>query len=208
MMTEHHACVQYHRNIFADPTIFSFPWSSQNINSYNFRDLFLKASQASLQIIFTFFRFLRLLKHHFSPWKQATLWPSQRHDIFMKHWSALLLLLSAIESASKLQSNVSIFLTHTYTQGDICTHIKHSTMQSTLLSNVKKLSEWEKRPLNWRDISQPASTHLYCFTVLSRRWGVCVFAWVSESVCESMHWSHTEGQEHWGCDDCFAIHML
>lgn len=115
-------------------------------------------------------------------------------------------ILPIIAPASKLQRNVSIFQSHTaYMHIQLTrtsTQIKYRTIQSMLPSNVKKLFQGKKRPLNWKVISQPAGTHFYSSTVLNRRWSVSVCV----PVC--MHWPHTEGQEHWGCDDCFVVHML
>lgn len=82
--------------------------------------------------------------------------------------------------------------------------VQYSTTQKMLHSNVKKLFKWKKRPLNWRAIFQPPGTFfllLFCAEQKVR----CVCVCVRQSGNAS---AGSEGQEHQGCDDCFAVHML
>lgn len=71
---------------------------------------------------------------------------------------------------------------HKHTHIHTC--MKYSAIQKMLPSNVKELFEWKKRPLNWKDISQPAGSRffrLYC----SEQKLKCVWSSVWGRTCVS-----------------------
>lgn len=98
-------------------------------------------------------------------------------------------------TARKLQCDVSVFQGHATDKHILHTHTDKNTHTLCTVQYNTALTAFEYQ----KALQVKEKTH-----ILLNRWWDCVYV----CVWVSMHWPRTERQEHWGCDDCFAVHRM